>query len=523
MENLLLSILTFLPFTAACVLLIFAAGDDDLTQRNARRLGLFSSCITVLVCAFVFLKFDFQFAGSQLVESFKWIFGLRYSMGIDGISLLFIMLTAVIMPIIMTTNLEIKKLTKEHVALLLILQTNIIGAFSANDLILFYFFSESALIPIFILIGMWKNEKIDFNPNGVLTQFLLSSIILLFGVIIIVAEVGSSNIDVITNHEFSNYAILGGQYSVSLGLQDLTFILFCLGYFLKLSIFPFHYLSVQLFKVASTSFLLLYFVLYSKISIFAFVKLALPMFPEAIERFSLALLVYLAIGALYAAIASLAQKEMRSLLAYFANFAAIIMLMALFTYSHIGVEAAVFATVSHSLTLLGFILCVSFLEKHTGAHEFEAYGGLSYRMPILHFIFAFLTFASFGLPGTAGFVGLTTLFFSIFLASKFIFVLISISFILIVVALLSFYRQVFLGDLIKESMKKLKDLSFVEILCLGGVVYLLITFGLVPSLITDLIHNSVEGLLLNFEKGGALSEELVQNPHMPQSQISKQN
>ncbi|MEM9968658.1 MAG: NADH-quinone oxidoreductase subunit M [Pseudomonadota bacterium] len=513
MDDHLLSIITFMPTFAALILAVFLRGDDEAAQRNAKWLAVITTTVTFLISLFVLFEFDAGDTGFQFVTETTWVLGLDYRMGIDGISLLFVMLTTFLMPFVVGASWRVETRVKEYIIALLFLETVILGAFMALDLILFYLFMEAALIPLFLLVGIWGGECRVAASFKLFAASAVGSILLLVALIAMQIEAGTSCIgscDVsLLTHQFNSTPVAIFGVGVAGGMQTLLLLAFLMSFAVKLPIWPLHSWLSDVHAAAPTGASMVLSALILKIGGYGLLRFALSMFPIGSDVLAPMVISLAAIGVLYTALIALVQDNIKRLIAYASVAQMGLAVVAIFSGSQQGLEGALFHMVSHGVVIAALFFCVGVLTDRMQSAEIEAYGGLVTRMPGFAFIFLLFAVASLGLPGTSGFVGGFLTALGAFGAAPFASVVALIGMIILAAAILSLYRRVVLGELMKESLKKIRDLNARERLIIAPMVGATLILGIYPMLILDLIGPSVTALVENY--GAAQDAALAGN------------
>ena len=491
----LLSLLTFFPMIAAVTMIVFLRGDDAHARKNAKRLALVVTSANFLLSLGILYGFDPGDPGFQFVEERVWLAGLEYRMGIDGISLPFVMLTTFFFPIIILAGWHIETRVKEYTACFLLLESLIIGVFTSLDMILFYLFFEGGLIPMFLIIGIWGGKDRVYAAFKFFLYTLLGSLLMLVAMIYMYLDAGTTDIAALLNHRFSHEGITFLGWHVVGGAQTLMWLAFFASFAVKMPMWPVHTWLPDAHVQAPTAGSVVLAAILLKLGGYGFLRFSLPMFPVASELMT-DFVFFLSVAAIiYTSLVALAQEDVKKLIAYSSVAHMGFVTMGIFAINRQGVDGAMFQMLSHGFISGALFLCVGVLYDRMKTREIEAYGGLAARMPVYATVMMLFTLANVGLPGTSGFVGEFLTMAGAFQESTWAAAGAAVGVILSAAYALWLYRRIVFGDLIKESLKTLNDLSLREAATLAPLVLLTLLFGVYPSLALDLFGPSVETLL----------------------------
>ncbi|MCV2863718.1 NADH-quinone oxidoreductase subunit M [Defluviimonas sp. WL0075] len=512
MENL-LSIITFLPLVAAAILALFLKGDDPAAQRNAKWVALFATTATFLISLFVLAGFEPADTGFQFVEERDWIMGLKYKVGVDGISVLFVLLTTFLMPITILSTWDVTVRVKEYMVAFLILEGLMIGVFVALDLVLFYLFFEAGLIPMFLIIGIWGGKERIYAAFKFFLYTFLGSVLMLVAMIAMYVDAGTTDIPTLLSHPFGSDTISVLGFHVVGGMQTLLFLAFFASFAVKMPMWPVHTWLPDAHVQAPTAGSVILAAVLLKMGGYGFLRFSLPMFPVASDLLSGFVFWLSAIAIVYASLVALAQSDMKKLVAYSSVAHMGYVTMGIFAVNQQGIDGAIFQMLSHGFISGALFLSVGVIYDRMHTREIDAYGGLVNRMPTYALIFMFFTMANVGLPGTSGFVGEFLTLMGIFQVNTWVALVATSGVILSAAYALWLYRRVIMGELIKESLKGIKDMTAREKFIMAPLVAMTLLLGVYPSLVTDMVGPSVEALIADYRADVPLPEAVAEASH----------
>ena len=497
MDNL-LSIITFIPAVAAGILALFLRGDDAAARNNAKWVALVATATTFLVSIFVLAGFNPADTGFQFVEEYSWILGLKYKMGVDGISVLFVMLTTFLMPITIASCWGVETRVKEYMIAFLLLETLMLGVFCALDLVLFYLFFEAGLIPMFLIIGIWGGKARIYAAFKFFLYTFLGSVLMLVAMIAMYVDAGSTDIPTLLAHNFASETLNIAGFQIVGGMQTLLFLAFFASFAVKMPMWPVHTWLPDAHVQAPTAGSVVLAAILLKMGGYGFLRFSLPMFPIGADLLSPLVLWMSAIAIVYTSLVALAQEDMKKLIAYSSVAHMGYVTMGIFAANQQGVDGAIFQMISHGFISGALFLCVGVIYDRMHTRDIDAYGGLVNRMPAYALIFMFFTMANVGLPGTSGFVGEFLTLMGIFQVNTWVAAVATSGVILSASYGLWLYRRVVFGDLIKESLKSITDMSTRERAIFAPLVAMTLLLGVYPSLVTDIIGPSVTALVTDY-------------------------
>ncbi|WP_295555409.1 NADH-quinone oxidoreductase subunit M [uncultured Hyphomicrobium sp.] len=482
-----LSVVTFLPIAGA----IFIAFLSREAVQNIRYTALWTTIITFLISLLIWINFDPTTAGFQFVEERSWLGPIKYKMGVDGISMLFVILTAFLMPLCILASWEaIEDRVKEYMIAFLVLEALMIGVFCALDLVLFYLFFEGGLIPMFLIIGVWGGPRRVYASFKFFLYTFLGSVLMLLAMMAMYWHAGTTDIPTLLQTKFPP------------DMQFWLWLAFFASFAVKMPMWPVHTWLPDAHVEAPTAGSVILAGILLKMGGYGFLRFSLPMFPDASAE--LAPLVFgLSLVAIVAtSLIALVQEDMKKLIAYSSVAHMGFVTMGIFTFTQQGIDGAIFQMLSHGLISSALFLCVGVVYDRLHTREISAYGGLVERMPIYAVVFMVFTMGNVGLPGTSGFVGEFLTLLSAFKANTYVAFIATSGVILSAAYALYLYRRVIFGVLDKPSLKAMADMTPREIAIMTPLVVLTILFGFYPAPILDVTAVSVKALVTSLEAAG---------------------
>ena len=498
MENI-LSIATFIPLVAAIIMGLLLRGDDKSAQQNAKWLALTATLATLLVSLAIIFDFDPNNTGFQFVEEHNWLLGINYKMGVDGISILFVMLTTVLMPIVIGACWNVEHRVKEYMMAFLILETLMLGVFCALDLVLFYLFFEGGLIPMFLIVGIWGGKNRIYAAFKFFLYTLLGSVLMLIAILYMWIVAGTTDIMELLNFKFSatSFDLLG--FEISGGAQTILWVAFFASFAVKMPMWPVHTWLPDAHVQAPTAGSVVLAAILLKMGGYGFLRFSLPMFPIASHLMADFVLWLSVIAIIYTSLVAMVQEDMKKLIAYSSVAHMGYVTMGIFSLNQQGIDGAIFQMISHGFISGALFLIVGVIYDRIHTREIDAYGGLVNRMPAYALIFMLFTMANVGLPGTSGFVGELLTLIGVFQVNIWVALFATFGVVLSAAYALWLYRRVVFGDLIKVSLKSINDLDRRERLLFTPLILATVILGVYPNFILDVIGPSVSTLVESLE------------------------
>jgi NADH-quinone oxidoreductase subunit M len=485
-----LSLVTFLPLVGALFILGGWAlsgsdGNHKELAKSARWIALWTTTITFLVSLVLWIQFDPTNAGFQFVENRPWMGGLMtYHVGVDGISVLLVILTTFLMPIcILASWNSIENRVAEYMVAFLVLETLMIGTFVALDLVLFYLFFEGSLIPMFIIIGVWGGARRVYASFKFFLYTFAGSVLMLLALMAMYWIAGTTDIVRLLEHDFARNA------------QTWLWLAFFASFAVKMPMWPVHTWLPDAHVEAPTAGSVILAGVLLKLGGYGFLRFSIPMFPEASADFAPLVFALSCIAIVYTSLVAMVQEDIKKLIAYSSVAHMGFVTMGMFTLTEQGIQGALYQMLSHGLVSGALFLCVGVVYDRMHTREIAAYGGLVNRMPVYAVVFLIFTLANVGLPGTSGFVGEFLTLTGAFLANTWVALFATTGVILSACYALLLYRQVIFGPLTKPSLAGIRDLTPREIGILVPLAVLVIFFGFYPSAVFDITTSAVTNLV----------------------------
>jgi len=480
-----LSLLTFIPLIGAGFILT-VRGNAEVVSRNARYVALWTSMTVFLLSLLLWFNFDTTTSEFQFVEHVAWMpeFNIAYHMGVDGISMLFVLLATLLTPICIIASWEsITERVKEYMISFLVLETIMIGMFAALDLVVFYIFFEAVLIPMYLIIGVWGGPRRVYAAIKFFLYTLLGSVLMLLAMLAMYADAGTTDITTLLAHTFPPE------------MQTWLWLAFFASFAVKVPMWPVHTWLPDAHVEAPTGGSVILAGVLLKFGGYGFLRFSLPMFPVATADFTPLIYTLSVIGIIYTSLVALAQEDMKKLIAYSSVAHMGFVTIGTFTLTVQGVEGAIFQMLSHGVVSAALFLIVGIVYDRTHSREISHYGGLVRRMPAYAVVFMVFMLASVGLPGTGGFIGEFLVLMGAFKVNAWLAAFTASGVILGAVYMLYLYRRVVFGELTKEHLLKITDLNRREVLMFAPLIVLVFWMGIYPVSFLDVMHVSVANLI----------------------------
>ena len=481
-----LSSIIFLPFMGA--LFIFLSKNNNNNQ-SVIYVAIFTSVANFFLSLFLWYLFDNQLTGFQFVEEAKWINGIiKFKLGIDGISIIFIVLTAFITHIcILSCINSVTKRIKEFIILILVLETFMIGVFCSLDLVVFYLFFEAGLIPMFLIIGVWGGPKRVYAAFKFFLYTLLGSVLMLTAIIAIYWIAGTTDITQIQ------------EIRIPKEFQYILWLAFFSSFAVKMPMWPVHTWLPDAHVEAPTAGSVILAAILLKMAGYGFLRFSIPMFPVASEYFTPLIFTLSIIAIIYTSLVALMQEDMKKLIAYSSVAHMGFVTLGIFTFNVQGIEGSIFQMFSHGLISAALFLCVGVVYDRMHSRLISSYGGVVNHLPKYSFVFIIFILGGLGLPGTSGFLGEFLVLIGAFQKNYLVALLASIGVILGAAYMLWMAKRVIFGEVNNPKIKILKDLNFIEGLILSILAVTIILFGFYPQPIMETMHISVNNLINNYQ------------------------
>jgi NADH-quinone oxidoreductase subunit M len=482
-----LSVVTFLPLLGA--LFIALQNDDEAGVRTTRWAALWTTLITFAISLILLWRFDAGSADFQFLEKRPWLGGaINYSMGVDGISLPFVILTTALLPICIVASWSaIQRRVREYMIAFLVLETLMIGTFCALDLVLFYLFFEGGLIPMFLIIGVWGGPRRVYASFKFFLYTLLGSVLMLLAIMAMYWDAGTTDIPTLLHHAFPR------------SLQTWAWFAFLASFAVKMPMWPVHTWLPDAHVEAPTAGSVILAAILLKMGGYGFLRFSLPMFPQASADLAPLIYALSVIAIVYTSLVALVQEDVKKLIAYSSVAHMGFVTMGIFAVTAQGIAGGIFQMISHGIVSAALFLCVGVVYDRMHTREIAAYGGLVNRMPVYAFVFMVFTLANVGLPGTSGFVGEFLSLIGTFRVNTWVATIATFGAILSACYALWLYRKMIFGKLEKPSLLNIRDIGWREAVIFAPLVILTIVFGIYPKPVLDLSAASVTQLMDSYQ------------------------
>ena len=473
-----LSIITFFPLLGVLFILL-ASGDSKSSEHNCKMVTIWVSSFTFVVSLLLYFGFDPATVGYQFEEQFDWIegSGITYHLGVDGISMPFILLSTFLTPLsILASWHSIKQRVREFMIAFLVLETMIVGMFASLDLMMFYLFFEGVLIPMFLIIGIWGGPRRVYAAFKFFLYTLLGSVLMLICIMIMYLQAGTTDIPALSNFSFSS------QY------QFWLFIGFFASFAVKVPMWPFHTWLPDAHVEAPTAGSMILAGILLKMGGYGFIRFSLPMFPDASLYFAPFIFVLSIVAIIYTSLVALAQTDMKKLIAYSSVAHMGFVTIGIFTFNEQGITGAMFQMISHGLVSAALFFCVGVVYDRLHTREINDYGGVADVMPNYAMFFMIMMLASVGLPGTSGFIGEILVLVGAYKASSSLAFFAATGLVLGATYMLWLYRRVVFGRAEKGEVIRMPALTNREIGILVPLTIFILWFGVYPASLLDILN-----------------------------------
>ncbi len=504
----LLTLVTFLPLVGVLAILILRGEAPDVA-RNARWIALWTSLVDLVLALIIWAGFDPTTADFQFVEQAPWLpqFNIAYQMGIDGISLFFVVLSAFLTPICVVASwTSITARVKEYMIAFLVLETLMIGMFCALDFVLFYMFFEGVLIPMFLIIGVWGGPRRVYAAFKFFLYTLLGSVLMLLAILAIYFQTGSTDI----------VAALNANFPPS--LQTWLWLAFFASFAVKVPMWPVHTWLPDAHVEAPTAGSVILAGVLLKMGGYGFIRFSLPMFPDASAYFTPLVYVLSVVAVIYTSLVALAQEDMKKLIAYSSVAHMGIVTLGIFTVTNEGLQGAMIQMLSHGVVSAALFLCVGVVYDRLHTREIARYGGLVNNMPKYAFVFMVFMLASIGLPGTSGFVGELLSLIGAFQVNTWVAFFATTGTILGAAYMLFLYRRVIFGVITRDDVRTMLDLNWREVVVFVPMLAVVLWMGIYPGSFLKPIQPSISNLIESIQASRASDHRVAMATALPSAQ-----
>jgi len=483
-----LSAIIFIPLIGALFILVTKGNSKDI-EKNSKYVAIFSSLVNFLLSLFLWYSFDTTTSNFQFIEERNWINGfINFQLGVDGISILFILLTTFIAPICILSGINsIKFKIKEFLISILVMETLMLGVFCSLDLVIFYLFFEGGLIPMFLIIGIWGGPKRVYSAFKFFLFTLLGSVLLLIAIISIYWITGTTDVIKLLDLRIPQ------EY------QYLLWLAFFSSFAVKMPMWPVHTWLPDAHVEAPTPGSVILAAILLKMGGYGFIRFSLGLFPVASDYFTPLIFLLSVIAIIYTSLVALMQDDMKKLIAYSSVAHMGFVTIGIFSITKQGLDGSIIQMISHGFISAALFLCVGVLYDRFQSRMISSYGGLVNVMPKYAFVFMIFALAALGLPGTSGFVGEFLILIGAFQISIIVAILASLGIILAAAYMLWLYKRVVFGRIASSDLKKMKDLNKIELYIFTSLVILTIFFGFYPEPLFNTVDISIDNLIKNYQ------------------------
>jgi len=485
-----LTLVTFLPLVGA-LFILFVRGQQDLAERNAKYVALWTSLVTFVLSLFMLSGFDAGEAGYQMVEERAWLgssLDIQYRMGVDGISIWFVLLSTGLVPVCILASWDsIQKRIKEYMVAFLVLEAMMVGMFCALDMVLFYIFFEGVLIPMFLIIGIWGGKNRIYASFKFFLYTLLGSLLMLVAMVALYAEVGSTDMRVLA------------QADVPVEMQTWLWLAFFAAFAVKVPMWPVHTWLPDAHVEAPTAGSVILAGVLLKMGGYGFIRFNLPMLPDASVEFQPLVFFLSVVAIIYTSLVALAQQDMKKLIAYSSVAHMGFVTLGLFSGTSEGIQGAVYQMLSHGVVSAALFLCVGVVYDRLHTREIGRYGGLVSVMPRYAILMMIFLLGSVGLPGTSGFVGEFLALLGTFEVHRGYALFAALGMVLGAAYMLLLYRRMIFGEVVNDDVRAMTDLTRRESALLIPMALLVIWMGVYPQSFLSLVEPSVEPVVATLD------------------------
>ncbi|WP_114391800.1 NADH-quinone oxidoreductase subunit M [Oleisolibacter albus] len=484
-----LTLTTFLPLVGAFFILVIR-GDAETVARNARAVALWTSLITFIISLFILTNFDPSNPGFQLVEEYAWLpsYKIAYIKGVDGVSIWFVLASTFLTPIcVLASWTSVEKRVKEFMIALLVLETMMVGMFTALDFVLFYLFFEGVLLPMFLLIGVWGGPQRVYAAYKFFLYTFIGSVLMLLAILAMYLTTGTMDMRVMLDYQFAS------------DLQKWLWVAFFIAFAVKTPIWPLHTWLPFAHVEAPTAGSVMLAGVMLKMGGYGLIRANVQMLPVGTAWATDFVFVLSVVAIMYASLVALAQTDMKKMIAYSSVAHMGYVTMGIFTMNHQGLDGAMFQMLSHTVVSAALFLCIGVAYNRLHTREMAAYGGLAHNMPRYAVVFMVFMLASVGLPGTSGFVGEFLTMLGAFQVNTWVAFFAATGLVLGAAYMLLLYRMLFFGKLDKPEVKAMPDLSWQEMAYFAPLIAIVLIMGVYPASFKDVYMPTVEKILTDHQ------------------------
>ncbi len=484
-----LSLITFSPLLGVAALLGLQATSKPgaATERHAKWIALGTTLVTFLLSLVLTFQFNRANPGFQFVEDLPWFAGLHYRMGVDGISILFVLLTTFLLPLCIASSwTSVEKRIVEYLIAFLVLETLVIGVFCALDIVLFYLFFEGGLVPMFLIIGIWGGKRRVYAAYKFFLYTLLGSVLMLAAILAMIGIAHSSSVPELMQYKFAPW------------LQTWLWLAFFASFAVKMPMWPVHTWLPDAHVEAPTAGSVILAGILLKMGGYGFLRFSLPMFPAASMMFQPLVFTLSVIAIIYTSLVAFRQTDMKKLIAYSSVAHMGFVTMGIFSGNAVGEQGAIYQMLSHGVISGALFLCVGVVYDRMHTREIAFYGGLTNRMPWYAAVFLLFTMGNVGLPGTSGFVGEILTMTGTYQASTWAALFAATGVIFSAVYALTLYRRVMFGTITNPALAAISDLDWREVAIFTPLIVATLVLGVQPGLIFNITQSSVDLLVGNW-------------------------